>query len=768
MIGRHYAPIGKALRALDAGQSPSNEDASAAIVRTLNLPFYSFLRVTLFHGPAASLTLGFSLVLNNWFFDAGYLDWQIFGFMLTIFFFAAPAHAIFEFFSIAKYVIPIVERLWAHCDRIEPEHQKALISIRLRNKLLYLSVFITALPLLFFAASIPFKVDIVLAHLGFDISFAQLTPLLTWVAGVVIVCMGGALAMSALAASEVSRSASQLAGAMQAVENGDLANDLRITGTDEYAELFRGFNLMVSSLREEVQILELSHDLAGELNLDVLLGRIMAATTELLDADRSTLFLLDKKTGELFSRIAGGLEIHEIRISADAGIAGAVFQTQNIENIDEPYNDSRFNREVDQSTGYRTKSILAMPIINKSGDCIGVTQVLNKHGGRFLPKDESRLGAFTAQIAVALENAQLFEDVLNEKSYNDGILRSTSDGIITLDVANKILTANDAALGILKKERDQVVNLPADELFTGANAWVLNNVRRVKSTMARYMSAEVAEQLLAGGESVLGGKNQNVSILFSDVRGFTTISETLGARETVSMLNEYFEEMVDVIFQHHGVLAKFIGDAIMALFGVPFNGEHDADDAVVTANGMFTALSELNRRRTIEGKDLIRIGVGISTGEVIVGNIGSTKRMEYTVIGDSVNLGARLESATKFYGVNILISEYTKNQLTNGHLIREIDRLQVKGKNQPVAIYEALDHFTEDTFPNLGKTVAAYESGVGLYRERNFPGALEVFREALTFHPGDKPTRIYAERCEHYIQEPPDDSWDGVWVMTTK
>ena len=334
------------------------------------------------------------MVLNNWFFDAGYLDWQIFGFMLTIFFFAAPAHAIFEFFSIAKYVIPIVERLWAHCDRIEPEHQKALISIRLRNKLLYLSVFITALPLLFFAASIPFKVDIVLAHLGFDISFAQLTPLLTWVAGVVIVCMGGALAMSALTASEVSRSASQLAGAMQAVENGDLANDLRITGTDEYAELFRGFNLMVSSLREEVQILELSHDLAGELNLDVLLGRIMAATTELLDADRSTLFLLDKKTGELFSRIAGGLEIHEIRISADAGIAGAVFQTQNIENIDEPYNDPRFNREVDQSTGYRTKSILAMPIINKSGDCIGVTQVLNKHSGRFQPKDESRLGAF--------------------------------------------------------------------------------------------------------------------------------------------------------------------------------------------------------------------------------------------------------------------------------------------------------------------------------------------------------------------------------------
>jgi len=822
MIGRHYAPIRKALRTLDTGQKPSNEDASAAIVRTLNLPFYSFLRVTLFHGPAASLTLGFSLMLNNWFFDAGFLDWQILGFMLTVFFFAAPAHAIFEFFAIAKYVIPIVERLWIHCERIEPEHQKALISIRLRNKLLYLSIFITALPLLFFAASIPFKVDIVLAGLAFDITLEQLTPLLTWVVGVVVVCMGGALSMSALTASEVLRSASQLVGAMQAVENGDLGNDLSITGTDEYAELFRGFNLMVSSLREEVQILELSHDLAGELNLDVLLGRIMGATTELLDADRSTLFLLDKKTGDLFSRIAGGLEIHEIRIPTDTGIAGAVFQSQQLENIDEPYDDPRFNRDVDQSTGYQTKSILAMPIINKSGDCIGVTQVLNKHGGRFQRKDESRLGAFTAQIAVALENAQLFEDVLNEKNYNDGILRSTSDGIITLDTGNKILTANDAALGIIRMDRSSVVNQPADELFTGANRWVLNNVwrvnrtqqreiavemeleldegepasvnlavnplidvneenigsmivleditseKRVKSTMARYMSAEVAEQLLAEGESVLGGKNQNVSVLFSDVRGFTTISEALGARETVSMLNEYFEEMVDVIFRHHGVLDKFIGDAIMALFGVPFNGEHDADDAVVTANDMFTALSELNRRRTIKGKDLIRIGVGISTGEVIVGNIGSTKRMEYTVIGDAVNLGARLEGATKFYGCNILISEFTKNQLTNGHLVREIDRLQVKGKNEPVAIYEALDHFTEDSFPGLEKTVQAYGAGLGLYRQRDFQGALDSFRQGLSFHPGDKPTRIYAERCEHYIQNPPDDTWDGVWVMTTK
>jgi len=156
----------------------------------------------------------------------------------------------------------------------------------------------------------------------------------------------------------------------------------------------------------------------------------------------------------------------------------------------------------------------------------------------------------------------------------------------------------------------------------------ITSEKRVKSTMSRYMSAEVVEQLLASGEAQLGGQNQHVSILFSDLRGFTTVSETLGARDTVSMLNEYFEEMVEVIFQNAGVLDKFIGDAIIALYGVPFNGEQDADNAVNTANGMFTALRVLNERRAGRGMDPVDIGIGISTGDVVVGNIGSTRRME--------------------------------------------------------------------------------------------------------------------------------------------
>jgi adenylate cyclase len=282
------------------------------------------------------------------------------------------------------------------------------------------------------------------------------------------------------------------------------------------------------------------------------------------------------------------------------------------------------------------------------------------------------------------------------------------------------------------------------------------------------MSPEVAEQLLASGETVLGGKDQKVSILFSDVRNFTTMSEALGARETVSMLNEYFERMVDVILHHKGVLDKFIGDAVMALFGVPFNGEHDADDAVKAANAMFVALGELNVERRRDGKAPLDIGVGIATGVVVVGNIGSTKRMEYTAIGDSVNLASRLESATKFYGARILLSESTRAELANKTLLREIDLLRVQGKKEPVAIYESMDYLTEETFPNLAPAVERYAEGIRHYRAREFKDALACFRETLVLNPGDKPSRLYVERAEHFIASPPPPDWDGVWTMTSK
>jgi adenylate cyclase len=165
------------------------------------------------------------------------------------------------------------------------------------------------------------------------------------------------------------------------------------------------------------------------------------------------------------------------------------------------------------------------------------------------------------------------------------------------------------------------------------------------------------------------GVDREVSVLFSDIRGFTSISERLGARETIVMLNEYFTDMVDIVFAHNGILDKYIGDMIMAVFGSVMAGDSDADDAVEVGNRMMTGLRLLNQRRVNAGREPIHIGVGVSTGNVVVGNIGSPKRLEYTVIGDRVNLAERLESANKYYGTSVLLCQYTAAKLKRPALL---------------------------------------------------------------------------------------------------
>ena len=547
----------------------------------------------------------------------------------------------------------------------------------------------------------------------------------------------------------------RVVAAMTRVEQGQVDTRFEATGGDIFAELYRGFNFMTSGLQDAEHILSVAQDLSGELHLDVLLQRIIAATTELLDADRSTLFVYDPKTDELWSRVAEGIEIREIRFPSTTGLAGLTFSTGETQNISDPYSHPAFNPEFDTRTGYRTKSILCMPITNKAGNRIGVTQVLNKNTGEFTAKDEARLRAFTSQIAVSLDNAQLFDEVLNIKNYNESIIKSTTNGLITLDEERNIVTVNEATCSVLRESRDTLVGAPVAAVFHGSNGWIVETVAkvessgvedivvdadlvladgeaismnltvaplidisgenigamliieditsemRVKATMSRYMSKEVADQLLAQGEAGLGGTAQNVTVLFSDVRNFTTISEVLGPVGTVDLLNEYFSEMVDVIFKHGGILDKYIGDAIMALFGAPLSSADDPDKAVAVACEMIVALRDLNANRAQRSLAAIEVGIGVSTGEVIAGSIGSNKRMEYTVIGDSVNLAARLESANKFYGTNILVSEHTVRDLKHETPLREIDLIRVKGKDEPIAVYEALGFHTDETLPRL-------------------------------------------------------------------
>jgi adenylate cyclase len=213
--------------------------------------------------------------------------------------------------------------------------------------------------------------------------------------------------------------------------------------------------------------------------------------------------------------------------------------------------------------------------------------------------------------------------------------------------------------------------------------------RRVKRLFSRYVSKDVYQRLLASPQDLgLGGDRREMTVLFSDMRGFTTLSESGEAEDLVRQLNQYFTRMVEVVFAHKGTVDKFVGDMIMALYGAPLDDPDHADHAVQTALRMVEALQDLNRRWGVEGRAALDIGIGINTGEMIAGNIGSDTIMSYTVIGDNVNLGARLESLNKEYGTRILISEATRRQLKGNYDVRALGEVTVKGKTRAVTIFE--------------------------------------------------------------------------------
>jgi adenylate cyclase len=541
----------------------------------------------------------------------------------------------------------------------------------------------------------------------------------------------------------------------------------------------------------------------------------------MLNAERATLFLNDEKTNELFSKVGLGLQAAEIRLPNHLGIAGAVFISRQTINIPYAYADLRFNPAFDKKTGYFTRSILCVPVINKDGKIIGVTQVLNKRSGPFTAEDESRLKAFTAQVSIALENAKLFDDVQNMKNYSESMLESMSNGVITINEDGRIVTCNAAGLQILRISAAEIIRQAAGVFFAGPNDWIIEKIRqvegvgkpdiimdaevafggnrisvnltilplvstakkklgsmliidditsekRVKSTMSRYMDPGLADQILGGGEEILGGKSTPATVLFSDIRGFTALTEELGPQGTVSLLNEYFTIMVDCIRQEGGMLDKFIGDAIMAAFGVPIPHDDDEDRAVRTAIGMIRALQLWNCRRIANGKRPVGMGIGLNTDTVVSGNIGSPKRMDYTLIGDGVNLASRLEGLCKQYHASILISENTFRRLKGTYRIREVDRVQVKGKTRSVGVYEVLDYHTEETYANLPEVMNNFRDGLALYRRREWDRAIARFDEALLVNPQEELCRMYIERCTRFREEPPGDDWDGGWVMKTK
>lgn len=288
----------------------------------------------------------------------------------------------------------------------------------------------------------------------------------------------------------------------------------------------------------------------------------------------------------------------------------------------------------------------------------------------------------------------------------------------------------------------------------------------IRAKLSKKVSPSVVEDLLKNPDlAILEGKTREITIFFSDIRGFTALSEAMGSpAELIKFLNNYMTPMTEIIMKSGGTVDKFIGDAIMAYWNAPSDVPDHQDAALTSSLDQIKALEELNKQLTANGKPTIAIGIGLNTGLATVGEMGSEGRADYTVIGDSVNLASRVEGLNKAYASRILISEYTKAGLKKPYIIRELDKVRVKGKEEPVAIFEVLDFGT----PNATQKAEfdSYHQALEIYRESRFVEALDRFKQ-LEATNSQHLYKMYIERCEHLIENPPQ-NFDGVFTFTTK
>ena len=290
--------------------------------------------------------------------------------------------------------------------------------------------------------------------------------------------------------------------------------------------------------------------------------------------------------------------------------------------------------------------------------------------------------------------------------------------------------------------------------------------RRLSRVFSRYVSPEVVRELdVADAEVSLEGESREMSVLFSDIRGFTTLSEGFNPRELTRLMNELLTPLTDVIQKKRGTIDKYMGDGIMAFWGAPLLDADHACHSVEAALQMIEATKRISANFISRGWPEVQIGVGISSGLMNVGNMGSQFRMAYTVLGDTVNLGSRLEGLTKQYGVQIIVSGATAKLCPN-IVFRELDLVKVKGKNAPVAIYEPLGLRSEMPTAHVTR-LERFSEMLRLYRAQHFSGAQELLRD-LAAEREEPLIALYKQRIAHFMSEPPPGSWDGVYVHQTK
>jgi len=291
--------------------------------------------------------------------------------------------------------------------------------------------------------------------------------------------------------------------------------------------------------------------------------------------------------------------------------------------------------------------------------------------------------------------------------------------------------------------------------------------RRVRSAFGQYLSPEVIRRLLLNPQLVEPRKTE-ISVMFSDIRGFTTISEKLDAQDLAHFLNLYLSDMTRIVFDRHGTLDKYIGDAVMAFWGAPFEEPGHATRACESSLDMMKRVGELQKQWKAEGKPHLDIGIGLNTGVASVGNMGSSLRYGYTALGDAVNLSSRLEGLNKDYGTHIIVNESTYKAVKDSNFIfRELDLIRVKGKLQPVTIYELVGRGS-DASAETSELLARFVAARTLFQSRRWQEAQQAFQSILQSNPTDGPSRTYWKRCQEYLFDEPPLNWDGVFTMDHK
>ncbi len=315
---------------------------------------------------------------------------------------------------------------------------------------------------------------------------------------------------------------------------------------------------------------------------------------------------------------------------------------------------------------------------------------------------------------------------------------------------------------------DDKVNIHASLYEIRALVNAMASMKVGLQSFKKFVPSQLVRQLMETGLAASAcGQRREVSIFFSDIADFTSIAETMRPSELSSQLTEYFNEMTGIIMAQHGTVDKYIGDSIMAFWGAPLEIKNHARDACMAAIKIQERIVALEKRWAAEGKPVFRTRIGLNSGDVVVGNMGSDQRLNYTIIGDPVNLASRLESLNKYYGSSIIISQFTFERCADDFEVRTLDHVRVKGKSKAVSIYELLAE--KGDISTLDKEYNQYyEEAIGLYLKREWDRATEIFEQLLAKKPDDGPCRMFLERCQEYIQNPPPENWTGEYEHKKK